>query len=180
MTTPPDSDAASGGATGETESTPVARPAREGGFARPPESVREYYAHWWQRVRAGDLGSLPIIVGLVLIAVIFGILDDTFFTARNFTNLLLQMAAVAAQAASEDAKPSLLPIGLGDQGSNYNFDFQDALIWIAVLDGDPESLTKEVFGPKIQAALDASGAPCWAPDADSGGAACQVGGLPTE
>ena len=53
---------------------------------------------WWQGVRAGELGSLPIIVGLVVIVIVFGILDDTFLTPRNFTNLLLQMAAVATIA----------------------------------------------------------------------------------
>ena len=36
--------------------------------------------------------------GLVVIAVVFGMLDDTFYTERNFTNLLLQMAAVATIA----------------------------------------------------------------------------------
>ena len=30
-----------------------------------------------------------------MIALVFGLLDDTFFTERNFTNLLLQMAATA-------------------------------------------------------------------------------------
>ena len=57
-----------------------------------------YLRLWWLRVRAGDLGSLPIIVGLVVIFVLFGILDDTFLTERNFTNLLLQMATVATIA----------------------------------------------------------------------------------
>ncbi len=64
----------------------------------PVGSVSEYLGRWWQRVRAGDLGSLPIIVGLVVIAVVFGLLDDTFFTERNFTNLLLQMAPYATIA----------------------------------------------------------------------------------
>ncbi len=36
--------------------------------------------------------------GLIVIAVVFGLLDDTFYTERNFTNLLLQMAAVATIA----------------------------------------------------------------------------------
>jgi D-xylose transport system permease protein len=49
-------------------------------------------------VRAGELGTLPIIVGLVLIVGTFGILEENFFTERNFTNLLLQMAAVATMA----------------------------------------------------------------------------------
>ena len=57
-----------------------------------------YVRLWWQGIRAGELGSLPIIVGLVVIVVVFGILDDTFLTERNFTNLLLQMSAIATIA----------------------------------------------------------------------------------
>ena len=53
-----------------------------------------YARLWWQLVE-GELGSLPIIVALIVIAIVFGILDDAFLTERNFTNLLLQMAAVA-------------------------------------------------------------------------------------
>jgi D-xylose transport system permease protein len=49
-------------------------------------------------VRAGDLGTLPIIVGLVLIFLTFGILEENFLTERNFTNLLLQMSAYATVA----------------------------------------------------------------------------------
>ena len=57
-----------------------------------------YLRLWWQGIRAGELGSLPIIVGLVVIVIVFGILDDTFLTERNFTNLLLQMSAIATIA----------------------------------------------------------------------------------
>jgi D-xylose transport system permease protein len=64
----------------------------------PVTSFSEYMGRWWQKVRAGDLGSLPIIVGLVIIAIVFGTLDDTFFVERNFTNLLLQMAPLATVA----------------------------------------------------------------------------------
>ena len=64
----------------------------------PAETLGGYVRRWWQGVLAGELGSLPIIVGLVVIAIVFGTLDDTFFTERNFTNLLLQMAAIATIA----------------------------------------------------------------------------------
>ena len=57
-----------------------------------------YVRLWWQGIRAGELGSLPIIVGLLVIVVVFGLLDDTFLTERNFTNLLLQMSAIATIA----------------------------------------------------------------------------------
>jgi D-xylose transport system permease protein len=62
------------------------------------QSLSGYAQAWWQGVRGGELGSLPIIVGLVVIFVVFGILEDNFLTERNFTNLLLQMAAVATIA----------------------------------------------------------------------------------
>ena len=66
----------------------------------PPSTSRSAATRgeWWQRVRGGELGSLPIIVALIVIAIVFGALDDTFLTERNFTNLLLQMAAVATLA----------------------------------------------------------------------------------
>ena len=62
------------------------------------QSLSGYLQVWWQGVRGGELGSLPIIVGLAVIFVAFGILEDNFLTERNFTNLLLQMAAVATVA----------------------------------------------------------------------------------
>jgi D-xylose transport system permease protein len=62
------------------------------------DAVRAYAKAWWVRVKAGELGSLPLIVGLILILVIFGILEDVFITPRNFTNLLLQMSGIATIA----------------------------------------------------------------------------------
>lgn len=94
--------------------------------------------------------------------------------------LQMEMNAVAEQAASDDALPSLLPIGLGERGADYNFDFQDTLIWIAVLGGDAENLLTNQFGPMIQASLTAAGAECWPPDEVVPGEVCQVGGLPAE
>jgi D-xylose transport system permease protein len=76
------------------EVLPAGQPAEDA----PINSVAEYLRRWWQRVRAGDLGSLPIVLGLVVIAVVFGSLDDTFTTERNFTNLLVQMAPFATIA----------------------------------------------------------------------------------
>jgi D-xylose transport system permease protein len=64
----------------------------------PRDTVSAYIHGRWQGIRSGELGSLPIVVGLIVIFVLFGILDDTFVTERNFTNLLLQMAAIATMA----------------------------------------------------------------------------------
>jgi D-xylose transport system permease protein len=45
------------------------------------------------RLHRGDLGSIPVAVGLVLIAIVFSSLNQHFLSAENLTNLALQMAA---------------------------------------------------------------------------------------
>jgi len=65
---------------------------------QPTESVADYVRGYVARVRAGDLGSLPIIVGLILITVVFTSLSPVFLSPRNFVNLLLQMAQITVIA----------------------------------------------------------------------------------
>jgi D-xylose transport system permease protein len=48
-----------------------------------------------RRATQGDLGMLPVIVGLIVIWAIFQGLNHNFLTARNLTNLVLQIAALA-------------------------------------------------------------------------------------
>jgi D-xylose transport system permease protein len=93
--TGPEVDA--GDVVGVDETLPPAAPTAAA-LDTTPDTLGGYLRRWWQGVRAGELGSLPIIVGLVVIAIVFGSLDDTFFVERNFTNLLLQMAAVSTIA----------------------------------------------------------------------------------
>lgn len=62
------------------------------------ESVGEYVQGWFRRIRGGDFGSLPIIIGLIVIAAIFGLREPVFFAPRNFVNLLLQMAGITTIA----------------------------------------------------------------------------------
>jgi D-xylose transport system permease protein len=62
------------------------------------QTLPGYIRTWWQGIQGGELGSLPIILGLVVIAATFGVLEDNFITERNFTNLLLQMAPYATIA----------------------------------------------------------------------------------
>ena len=51
----------------------------------------------WQAIRRltqGDIGSLPVILGLVLIAIIFQLANPHFLTPVNLTNLMVQISAV--------------------------------------------------------------------------------------
>jgi D-xylose transport system permease protein len=45
------------------------------------------------QVRSGDLGTLPIIVGIVLVWVVFGIANPIFLSSTNLGNLLVQSAS---------------------------------------------------------------------------------------
>ena len=67
--------------------------ASPGGAAGTGEGLGAYARRWWTGVRAGDLGSLPIVVGLVIIAVIFQSKNSQFLTAGNLVNLMVQAAA---------------------------------------------------------------------------------------
>jgi D-xylose transport system permease protein len=51
-----------------------------------------------RRVRSGNLGALPVIVGLIVIAAIFQALNPVFLTSTNLVNLLYDSAAVGTIA----------------------------------------------------------------------------------
>jgi D-xylose transport system permease protein len=46
------------------------------------------------RVRSGDLGMLPVIVGLIVISVVFSTLNPVFLAPNNLVNLLFDAAAI--------------------------------------------------------------------------------------
>jgi D-xylose transport system permease protein len=56
--------------------------------------LRGYWDVLVQRTKAGELGSMPVIVGLVVICVVFQLLDSRFLSATNLSNLAQQMSAV--------------------------------------------------------------------------------------
>jgi len=49
-------------------------------------------------ISAGNLGSWPVVVGLMLIVLFFSFKADNFFTPGNFTNVITQMAGVTMLA----------------------------------------------------------------------------------
>ena len=68
------------------------RPTR----GRTRDARRTTRARWWTDVKSGELGSLPIIVGLIIIAIVFQSQNSNFLTAGNFVNLIVQTAAYRA------------------------------------------------------------------------------------
>jgi D-xylose transport system permease protein len=47
-----------------------------------------------RRVRQGELGVLPVLLGLILITVVFQLQNSNFLTPLNITNLMVQIAPV--------------------------------------------------------------------------------------
>jgi D-xylose transport system permease protein len=57
-------------------------------------SVRAF----WDRVRSGDLGSLPVVVGLAIIWTVFQSLNPVFLAPNNLVNLLFDCSTVGVIA----------------------------------------------------------------------------------
>jgi len=63
-----------------------------------PGGVRSALLGYIARLRAGDVGSLPVIVGMAVIVAVFTSRTSAFFTATNFDNLIVQMAPLVVIA----------------------------------------------------------------------------------
>jgi len=61
-------------------------------------SVADLARQRFEAIKAGDVGTLPVLVGLALIVAFFYSKNSNFLTAGNFTNLITQMAAVTTIA----------------------------------------------------------------------------------
>ncbi|MFV2099926.1 sugar ABC transporter permease [Micromonospora sp. LOL_024] len=57
-------------------------------------SVGSHILDYWRRVRGGDIGALPAVLGLLVLCTVFSIMRPSFLTAGNLANLFTQGAAV--------------------------------------------------------------------------------------
>ena len=105
-----------------------------------------------------ELGFFPVVSG-----VDFSDLPE---------GIAIEAGAVTAQAGAADALPALLPVGLGERGGEINQIFRNAFDRI-VFDGEDITTVLAEEAANLQALMDETGAPCWAPDAPSDGP-CQV------
>lgn len=71
-----------------TESVDAVEPGRR-------LETKEGFARWMTGLKSGDIGSLPVILGLLAITVIFQAQNENFLSAQNLTNLILQLAPIA-------------------------------------------------------------------------------------
>lgn len=62
------------------------------------DSIGGLISAFVDRVRSGDLGFLPVIVGLILICIVFQSLNDVFLSPGNLVNLLFDCSTVGVIA----------------------------------------------------------------------------------
>jgi D-xylose transport system permease protein len=65
------------------------------------DSLGEYVKIWWARVRGGESGFLPVLLGLVAIVIYFQARNSLFLSAGNLVNLITQAAWIATLGMAE-------------------------------------------------------------------------------
>jgi len=65
------------------------------------DSFSEYVKIWWTRVRNGESGALPVILGLAVIVVYFQARSSLFLSAGNLVNLIEQAAWIVTLGMAE-------------------------------------------------------------------------------
>ncbi|MFG2102113.1 sugar ABC transporter permease [Micromonospora echinaurantiaca] len=60
----------------------------------PTPTLGSHVRNYVGRVRGGDIGALPAVLGLIVLCTVFSIMRPSFLTAGNFANLFTQGAAV--------------------------------------------------------------------------------------
>src|SRR5262245_61930793 len=75
-----------------------AAPAEIEAAAVDQGSLAEILRARWEAIKGGDVGFLPVLVGIIAIAIFFTLKTNIFFTAVNFSNLIQQMAGTTVIA----------------------------------------------------------------------------------
>ncbi len=84
--------------------TQVEREESSVALDRQDERLRQYSGaggalkFFGSQIRSGDLGALPVVAGLLIIAVIFQILNPLFLSSDNLVNLTLEASSVGVIA----------------------------------------------------------------------------------
>ena len=85
--------------------TEAAHVAAEAALTSAPEvmadSLGEYTRIWLRRVRNGESGALPVIIGLIAIGAYFQISQHAFLSAANIANLMGQAGWIIAIAMAQ-------------------------------------------------------------------------------
>ncbi|OQP86390.1 ABC transporter permease [Rhizobium rhizosphaerae] len=77
-----------------TPSSPQAPLDRSDVRMRHDDSIADMLRASLDKIRSGDLGMLPVVIGLIVISVVFSLLNPVFLLPNNLVNLLFDCATV--------------------------------------------------------------------------------------
>ncbi len=81
-----------------TAGAEVVGPGPASPIEEEPRGLAGIYRRAMDNLRSGNLGVLPIVLGLIFIVVFFSFKATNFFTATNFVNIIIQMSGTAMLA----------------------------------------------------------------------------------
>src|SRR5579872_2936480 len=88
-----------------TEPDIIETPVEPAALATSPDviadSLGEYARLWWRRVRGGESGALPVVLGLIVIVIYFQARSSLFLSAGNLVNLMTQAAWIVMLGMAE-------------------------------------------------------------------------------
>lgn len=64
-------------------------------------TLGEYLEAWWRRIKGGESGALPVLVGLIVIGAFFQIERSAFLSDGNLVNLFVEAAIYVVIGAAE-------------------------------------------------------------------------------
>jgi D-xylose transport system permease protein len=104
-----------------TEAESAEAPAPDTALTAAPElmanSLAEYARIWLRRVRSGDSGALPVVLGLIALVAYFQVREPKFLSAGNLVNLITQAAFLVTFGMAE---VFVLLLGEIDLSVGYN------------------------------------------------------------
>ena len=116
-----DNDPGQQSATQVAVDEPAGRPGDAAIAATTPDliadSLGEYIRIWFRRLRSGESGVLPVVIGLIAIVIYFQIRSPLFLSAGNLVNLITQAAFIVTFGMAE---VFVLLLGEIDLSVGYN------------------------------------------------------------
>ena len=142
------------------------QPADTAGFAedsRRSVTLRDAWTDYVNRLRGGDMGSLPAILGLVVLYIVFGLANDRFLSMLNQANLVIQAGSICVLAMG---LVFVLLLGEIDLSAGVTGGVSAAFTALAVVDHGQPWWAAILIGMLVGAAIGfASG--CWWPTSAS-------------
>ncbi|MFM9372499.1 sugar ABC transporter permease [Streptomyces sp. Da 82-17] len=81
-----------------TEASAAPVPAVDPRLLVREQGLKGYWTEFSRKIRGGELGSLPVVIGLIIIAIVFQAQNDKFLSASSLTNIAVFTSGLGIMA----------------------------------------------------------------------------------